>query len=72
MEDYKIAIRDFNILFDKYRANKREKIDGKQLTYSLEDDEAVISILETLQSLYHMQIHDSTRIITRNIVFNTT
>lgn len=59
MQDFKITIRDFNILLDKYRANKCEKVKGKQLAYSLEDNEAVISILESLRDMYRMQIHDN-------------
>lgn len=59
MQDFKITIRDFNIALDKYRANKVEKAKGKQVTYSLENNEAVLSILEALRDMYRLQIHDN-------------
>ena len=58
-QDFKITIRDFNILLGKYKANKCEKVKGKQVIYSLEDNEAVISILEPLIDMYRLQIHDN-------------
>lgn len=58
MQDLRLVIRDFNTLLDKYRSNECVKVKGKTMIYSLDDDNAIIGILEPLRDMYRTQIHE--------------
>lgn len=57
-EDYGKILRDFTLTLDKFRKGKKEKVNGKEIVYDINNDNAIIKLLSAMSEMYRYQIHD--------------
>ena len=57
-EDYGKILRDFTLTLDKFRKGKKEKVNGKEIVYDINNDNAIIKLLSSMSEMYRYQIHD--------------
>lgn len=57
-EDYSKILRDFTLTLDKFRKGKKEKVNGKEIVYDINNDNAIIKLLSAMSEMYRYQIHE--------------
>ena len=57
-EDYGKILRDFTLTLDKFRKGKKEKVNGKDIVYDINNDNAIIKLLSAMSEMYRYQIHE--------------
>ena len=57
-EDYGKILRDFTLTLDKFRKGKKEKVNGKEIVYDINNDNAIIKLLSAMSEMYRYQIHE--------------
>lgn len=57
-EDYSKILRDFTLTLDKFRKCKKEKVNGKEIVYDINNDNAIIKLLSAMSEMYRYQIHE--------------
>jgi hypothetical protein len=57
-EDYSKILRDFTLTLDKFRKGKKEKVNGKEIVYDINNDNAIIKLLTAMAEMYRYQIHE--------------
>ncbi len=57
-EDYGKILRDFNLTLDKFRKGKKEKVNGTEILYDINNDNAILKLLSAMSEMYRYQIHE--------------
>ena len=57
-EDYSKILRDFTLTLDKFRKGKKENVNGKEIVYDINNDNAIIKLLSAMSEMYRYQIHE--------------
>ena len=57
-EDYGKILRDFTLTLDKFRKEKKEKVNGATITYDINNDNAILKLLSAMSEMYRYQIHE--------------
>ena len=57
-EDYSKILRDFTLTLDKFRKGKKEKVNGTEIVYDINNDNAILKLLSAMSEMYRYQIHE--------------